>query len=209
MTPDLAKTTEQGEKMGTLAYDTELSEPDLHDEPGDPLPGRPRRRRLGARGAGLVALITCAAGFYAGVRVEKGDVGGSSAGATGFPSSSALPSGARSGARSGGSLPAGGAGATGAGAAGVSFGTVASVRGAYVYVKQSSGNTIRVKLDSATRITKTSSASRAAVHPGDAVVIQGAQGSGGTLSASSISDSGNGSAASGSSSASASTGSAG
>ncbi len=78
---------------------------------------------------------------------------------------------------------------------------------------ESSGNTIKVQLSSATKVSKTQSAPRSAIRPGDTVVIQGVTGSGGTVSAASVTDSGTragpGSTASGSSSSSSGSGSAG
>ncbi|MGO9976051.1 MAG: hypothetical protein ACLP01_25265, partial [Solirubrobacteraceae bacterium] len=45
-------------------------------------------------------------------------------------------------------------------------------------------------MSSATKITKSLTVARSAVHPGDSVLIQGVKSSGGTLTATSISDSG-------------------
>jgi hypothetical protein len=85
------------------------------------LPPRPRRQYLNKWTAALVAVITCAAGFYAGVRVEKGQSGGStSSGAGGL---AALAAAVR-GASAGGSAGAGSSGARGA-AGGASAGGTA------------------------------------------------------------------------------------
>jgi hypothetical protein len=187
-----------------------------HDE--QPLPRRPRRQFLNKRGAALIAAVTCSLGFYAGVRIEKGRVSGSStitlptAAGTGR-SGTAAARFAASGARAGGSglaaLFGGGGGAAGSGA---SFGTVSGVKGNTLYVTSATtGNVTKVKLSSATKITKSVVVKRASLHPGDAVVIRGVTNPGGTLVAASVSDSranaGGGGFGGGSSSSSGSTGS--
>ncbi len=155
-------------------------------------PGR-RRRQFFTRGtAAVFAVIMCAAGFYAGVSVEKSHVSGSSAGARSFSlpttSSSRSASGARSGAPS---FPSGsGGGFPGLGGGNSSFGTIASVDHNTIYVNDASGNTVKVKLSSATKITKSLTVSKQSLHPGDSVVVQGLKKSGGTISATSVSDSG-------------------
>jgi Domain of unknown function (DUF5666) len=71
-----------------------------------------------------------------------------------------------------------------------SVGTVTSVSGHTIYVRAITGNTIAVKLSSATSITKSLKVSKAAVRPGDSVVVQGLKHGNGTLTASSLNDSG-------------------
>jgi len=210
------------------------------DEGTEQLPRRPRRQFFNRRSAALGALITCAIGFYAGVRVEKGQLassGGTSlstgltsaagrgttgrtgasgrTGATGRSGAASLfgsgGSSARSGAFGGGSGGFAGAGAFGAAGGGsATVGTVASVSGKTIDVTETSGNTVKVNLNSATKISKTQSARKSAIHPGDTIVVEGVSGSGGTVSAASVTDSGNrtsGSTSSGSGSGSGSTGS--
>jgi hypothetical protein len=136
------------------------------------LPGRPRRQFLNWRSATLMALIVGAIGFYVGIRVEKGQAGRSSSAARGLSFPTAL----------------GGAGAGGAG--GGTFGTVSSVSGKYLYVTDSSGNTIKVELSSATKVSKSVNVSKRSVRPGDTVVIGGLTSSKGTVVATSVRDSG-------------------
>jgi len=182
-----------------------------------PLPRRTRRQFFNRRTAALAALITCAIGFYAGIRVEKSQLSSSSTsttlgsgaraggrGAAGFAALFGRGGGAAgAGATSGGAPPGGGAGGLGgAGGANASFGTVSTVKGKTLYVTDTSGNTIKVKLSSATKISKTQSVSRHAIRPGDTVIVSGVSGSGGTTNAATITDSGNrsqGSSSSGSS----------
>jgi hypothetical protein len=197
---------------------------------GDRMPGRPRRQYFNRWSAALMALITCAIGFYAGVRVEKGQVNPSSSaassaaagfaararalagGATAAGSGTGATAGAgRTGASGAGAPGAGasgagalGAGAPGAGASaagasgarggsGASFGTVSSVKGGSLYVTTASGNTVKVKLSSSTKISKSLSVGRQSIRPGDTVVIQGLTNSSGTLVAAVVRDSGGGS----------------
>ena len=78
------------------------------------LPRRARRKFFNRRTAALAALVTCAIGFYAGIRVEKSQLPSSSSGLT-----AGSGAGARAGARTGGfaALLAGRGGASGAAAA--------------------------------------------------------------------------------------------
>jgi hypothetical protein len=175
--------------MDAVTYDHPEDEWDRYgDEPADSdrMPGRPRRQYFNRWSAALVALITCGIGFYAGVRVEKGQVSSSSSAA---PSAAAgFAARARGVASRAGGVP--GSAATGGG--GASFGTVSSARGATLYVTTSSGNTVKVKLSSSTKISKNVSVGRKSVRPGDTVVIQGLTNSSGTLVAAAVIDSGTG-----------------
>lgn len=189
--------------MSTVSYDAAERDWDP-EEPAQPLPRRPRRQFLNRKSAALVALITCAAGFYAGVRVEKGQVSGSSTAlrlpaATGAAAGATRP-GAAGASRAGG-FPgfAGGAGGGFAGA-NASVGTVASVSGSTIVLTETSGNTVKVRLSPSTKITKNQSVSRHAVRPGDTIIVQGAPNSKGTTVAASVTDSGASSTRSGSSS---------
>ncbi len=179
------------------------------------MPGRPRRQYFNRASAAVAALVTCAIGFYAGVRVEKSQVSSSSTAAGGAASAFAArarafasgAAGGTAGAAAAGSSAAGSASPTGAGAGaasgarapgaggfgGASFGTVSSVRGGTMYVTESSGNTVKVKLSSSTKISKSLSVPKKAIRPGDTVVIQGLAGKNGTVTAASVSDSGTGS----------------
>jgi len=66
----------------------------------------------------------------------------------------------------------------------------------------SSGNTVKVTLSSATKLTKTVTVGKARVRPGDTVVVQGLKNKSGTLAATSLSDSGASSSGGGSGSSS-------
>jgi hypothetical protein len=182
--------------MSTVSYDAAERDWDP-EEPAEPLPRRPRRQFFNRKSAALVALITCAAGFYAGVRVEKGQVSGSST-ALRLPGATGATRSGASGASRAGGFPgfAGGAGGN------ASIGTVASVRGSTIVLTETSGNTVKVRLSRSTKITKNQSVSRHAVRPGDTIIVQGAPNSKGTTVAASVTDSGASSTGSGSSSSS-------
>jgi hypothetical protein len=181
--------------MSTVSYDTAERDWDP-EEPAQPLPRRPRRQLFSRKSAAVVALITCAAGFYAGVRVEKSQVSGSST-APRVPGATAAAAGAsRTGGAPGLARGAGGGFAGG----NASVGTVASVHGRTIVLTEVSGNTVKVALSSSTKITKNQSVSRHAVRPGDTIIVQGAPNAKGTTVAASVSDSGASSTGSGSSS---------
>jgi hypothetical protein len=207
--------------MSTVTYDRR-DEPLGPVEDRNALPRRPRRRYLTRWSLALTAAVACAAGFYGGVRIEKGQVSGSTAASPGSAGLAALAGRLRAGAGAG-AAGAAGAGATGAGAAGAgatragvdgaaganaggaaggagaSFGTITSVRGGVFYITESTGNTVKVKLASATKVTKSLSVHRGSLHPGDSVVIRGVANSAGTLVAATVSDSGSGSGGAGAS----------
>ncbi|MGO9888564.1 MAG: hypothetical protein ACLP0L_11740 [Solirubrobacteraceae bacterium] len=157
---------------------------------------RPARRRrwLTPTSVALLAIALGFAGFYAGVREEKTQ-------ATGSASASSISRTAA--ARSNSSRTSAGTGAApalGAAASGITAGTVTRVDGDTVYVKETSGATVQVKLVSSTAIKKTQGVNSRSVRPGDSVTIQGTQGSGGTITSTSVSDSGNNSTTTASSS---------
>jgi hypothetical protein len=167
------------------------------------LPGRRRRQYFNRRSAALIAVITCAAGFYAGIRVEKSQVTSSSATTAGFTPPSLTGAAGRSGSRgstgsaasrsaSTGGFPGAAGGFPGGALAGAnaSIGTIASVDGKTIYVTTTSGNTVKVTLSSATKISKSLTVAKNSLRPGDSVVIRGLNGSSGKISATSISDSG-------------------
>jgi hypothetical protein len=158
---------------------------DSSDDDTLALPDRPRRQWFNRRSAALLALITCAAGFYAGIRVEKGQLSSSSNGTRGL----SLPSlgtgtGSQTGAPAG--FPAGGI----PGRGNSTTGTISSVAGNSIYITDVSGNTVKVTLSSATKISKSVKVAKHALRPGDSVTVEGLKNSKGTVSATSVNDSG-------------------
>jgi hypothetical protein len=202
-------------------------------EPGDDttltLGGRRRRQYFTRTSAALLAVITAAIGFYIGIRIEKGQVSSSSGTAT--PSFAGLASrtstggaASRTGSASGLPSRSGSAGGFPSGAGGFSLpggssnatiGTIQSVGGNAVYVSGTSGNTVKVVLNSSTKMTKSLGVSKRSLHPGDSVVIGGLKNSNGSLTATSVTDSGSsgtsttGTSTTGSSSSAGSSGSSG
>jgi hypothetical protein len=189
--------------MSAIPYEPREEEWDHEEQDTRPLPRRPRRQLFNRRSATLIALIVGVIGFYAGVRVEKGQLSSSSSTGLSLPSSlSSLARGGTTtrGATGTGSASRGGFPGLGAfGGGGTTIGTVSNINGKTIYISDSSGNTVKVKLSSATKITKSLAVRKKAVRPGDSVVIQGAKNSNGTLSATSVSDSGASTTSSGSS----------
>lgn len=145
----------------------------------DELPPRPRNRLFAPLPLALMAVLIAATGFLGGVLVQKGSEGSSAAGPPG-----GLPSflGEGAGEESGG-LPAGFPG-SGSGAA-VS-GTVSSIDGRTIYVKDSGGSTVAVRVEDGSRVSRDSNVGVKKIRPGDSVVVQGSK-RGSTVKAGSIS----------------------
>ncbi|MGZ6568339.1 MAG: DUF5666 domain-containing protein [Solirubrobacteraceae bacterium] len=210
--------------MSAVQYEDDQEQWDATDDETLTLPARPRREFFNRFSAALLALITCAIGFYVGIRVEKGQVSNSGGtaraitppalGGTSASSSTGRTSSAAGGSRSSGAtggLPGGGAGFPGGafGGGNASIGTISSVDGNTIYITDASGNTVKVTLSSATKITKSLGVSKKSLRPGDAVVIRGLKNGNGKVSATSISDSGASNAGSGTTGGSGSSGSSG
>lgn len=190
------------------------------DDPTEDQPllsGRRRIRWLSPKSVALLAILTGLVGFYAGIREERSNASGSSSTAAASTSGTAkrgLPSfaggttsgtkgtkGAKSSSKTG-SFPSFGAGAAAAGGTfgGGAEGTIVSVDGDTLYVKETSGNTVKVKLLSTTTLSKSSDVGSKSLHPGDTVTVDGKTGSRGTITATSVSDSGDSSTSTSSSS---------
>lgn len=181
----------------------------------DPIAPRPRGRLLRPLPLALIAVAIAAAGFLGGVEAQKGSEGGGSGSLPGggevpafLSARGAGPGGSESsssesgGPTSGGSETAGegrsgssGEGATGEGGATglpsfggaepAATGTVTSVEGHMIYVKESDGTVVAVKAGDGSTVTRESNVAAKKVHPGDTVVVQGSK-HGSTVKASSI-----------------------
>lgn len=176
--------------MSAIPYERGEEESETQEHDTVTASGRPRRRIFGRGGAVLLALVLGVGGFYAGIRVEKGQVSGSTSTSASLPSLASTTGAAGSSSRTTGTSRSAIPGAGGFGGGNTSIGTVSSVKGKTIYMSDTSGNTVKVTLSSVTKITKSLHVSRKAVRPGDSVVIQGAKSSNGTLRATSLSDSG-------------------
>ncbi len=178
------------------------------------MPRRPRRQFLTRTSALLFALIVGGACFYAGVRVEKGQLSSSSASPVSAFAAAASRGGATGARGTAGRLGGASSLLTRGGAGGLSgflagrfgggtFGTVSSVNGRTLVVTETgTGNAVKVKLSSATAVTKSENVGASSIRPGDSVTVQGVKAKNGTLAATSVSDSGNRSAGTGTSSSS-------
>ena len=143
--------------------------------------GRAVRVRLVT--GGLVLLGVLAGGFWGGVVAEKHHGTGSTA-----ASSAASRLAARTGFTFGGS---------GAGGGSFTTGTVINVAGDELDISDSSGNIVKVKVGSATTVTRTAKSALSGLQIGDTVVVVGSSGSGGTISATSVRATGAGATAGG------------
>jgi hypothetical protein len=159
---------------------------------GDAIPRRPRGRFLRPLPLALIVVTIAAAGFLGGVEAQKGSEGVSSVAGPGGGAFAALAA-AKGGAEAGGT-ETGGSEPTGEGATGVpSFGassaaatgTVTSVEGQTIFVKESDGTTVAVKAGDGSTVTRDASVSAKKIHPGDTVTVEGSK-HGSTVQASSI-----------------------
>ncbi len=164
--------------------DSESEGDGWEDGDDDAIPPRPRGRLLRPLPLLLIALTIAAAGFLGGVLAQKGSEGGS--GAAAGPGAGGLPSfaAAAGGKSEGGSAEAGGAPSFGTSSAAAS-GTVTSVEGKTIYVKETDGTVVAVKAGDGVTVTRDSNVSATKVHPGDTVVVEGSK-HGSTVQASSI-----------------------
>jgi hypothetical protein len=165
-----------------LDYDDDVYEDDWEPAPDEEtLPARPRRRLVTPVTAALAAVLVAAIGFIGGVQVQKHQGGG--AGNTATPAAFA-GAGGGGGAAARGGFP----GRAGGGAAqgNATVGSVANKHGSTLYVKDSDGNTVRVKTTSHSKINRTASTTAGAIHPGDTVIVQGTKSSSGTITATQI-----------------------
>ena len=150
--------------------DRRADEEESWEEPlEDDLPPRPGNRFLRPLPLALIVLLIASLAFLGGVRIQKSnEAGGSSAspfGAVGVPS---FLSEAGAGA-AGGGVPS----LTGSGQGSGITGTVTSVSGKTVYVKNSEGTVLAVKAGAGATVTRTANSEAKAIHPGDSVVVEG------------------------------------
>jgi len=157
----------------------------LDDEPALP-PPRPRRR-LTPLTAALTAVLLTALGFVGGVVVQKqaGDDGGGLPGGFAAMRAGGMPGGASGGMPGGAAGDAGAGGPGSAAGAGVTVGEVTAVKGDTLYVRDATGNTVKVKAAKGATVTRTAEARPREVRPGEQVVVRGASRDG-TVTASSI-----------------------
>jgi hypothetical protein len=210
--PDDEQSISHGTVVGEEDDYEPLAEENEDDWPEEPeqLPPRPRRRLLAAGVSpipvALIGVLLIACGFIAGVLVEKGQTSSSGGGAaTGAASRFAALRGAGAGASTTSGAGGGGTGGVagrlgglgGAGASSATIGEVSFIAGPTLYVTSAEGNTVKVVTSPASSITKTVKSDVHSIHPGETVVVRGAKGSGGAVSAESVSVSAAGAAGGG------------
>ena len=180
---------DRDDRLLDLDDDVDAYEDDWEPAPEErALPPRPRRRLVTPASTLLAAVLIGALGFIGGVEVQKGQADGGSSGGAGTGARAAL------GGAAGGAGGAGAAGAPGRGGfpgrggaqGNATIGSVANKRGSTLYVKDSDGNTIRVRTTSHSKINRNAPASAGAIHPGDTVVVQGTKSSSGTITATQV-----------------------
>ena len=164
-----------------------------------PVRGPARGIRLALPTAGIVVVLLVAAGFWGGAVIEKNH--GSSAGsgaasalaarfrsaqtaATGTSTTGTGTAGTGTPSFTGGGFAGGGFGGATSSAA---TGTVSVVDGKTLYILTSSGSLVKVTLGASTTITRNATAQAVGLRPGDTVVVQGATGKSGDVTATSIS----------------------
>ena len=136
-----------------------------------------RRKRLPKLTLALLAAVLAGAVFIGGVEVQKhyGKASTSSNAASGFPAAFA--------ARAAGAGGAGNPAAFFGGGGGTTSGTVTLIKGQTLYVTDVSGNTVLVHTTATSRFTKSITASRRTIHPGDTVTVTGSQNKDSSVSA--------------------------
>ena len=157
---------DRDDRLLDLDDDVDAYEDDWEPAPEErALPPRRRRRLVTPASAALAAVLIGALGFIGGVEVQKGQADSAGAPAGGAGAARGRRSGRRRRRRGRG---AGGGFAGPGGAQGnATIGSVANKRGSTLYVKDSDGNTIRVKTTSHSKINRTATATAGAIHPGD------------------------------------------
>jgi len=178
--------------------------PDFDEPPPPPLLNT-RRRKLPVATLVLALLAMGAAGFFIGVKVEKGKVPASTSNASQLAAAAAAFGTGATAARASGSPSAGATGATPTGAPGAAagtgpagaattggaaniIGTVTVIDGTTLYVTDTSGNVVKVTTSTGTTVSKTDTATVSALAPGQTVVIRGVQSSAGVYAAQSVSE---------------------
>ena len=141
----------------------------------------------------LAALVLLAGGFVGGVQVQK-NWGTTASGNTGFPAGGFAAGAGRYGAGTTGRGGAFGGGAFGGGAPGAgtptaspgTTGTVKLVDGSTIYVQTADGSLVTVNTSGKTTVSAASKSTLKSVKAGQKVTVQGATGSDGSVTATSV-----------------------
>ena len=165
---------------GNLGEPSSILDEDAED--ADEWPARAVRRGLSVRApmAVLLALLVAAGAFWGGAAVQKSREGSSGGVASALRSLFAGRSGASASGEGG--LFGGSGGASGPAATG----TLTVVEGSTLYVTEPSGTIVKVVLAPSATVTRDSTTTLSRLRPGDTVVVEGATGKDGTVTASSV-----------------------
>ena len=173
--------------MATL--DSEFpSQPYDDDVDAEPL-ALPAKRRLPMLTAVLAVALLVAGAFIVGAEVQKHwgtSSSGSGAGSGTSSFASRFGGAGRTGTTTTGSsgTRAGAFGALAGG--GATIGTVSVIKGATLYVTDTSGNTVKVVVPVGTSVSKTVTTNVKGIRPGQTVVVRGTTGKNGNVTAQSI-----------------------
>lgn len=151
------------------------AEPLVARDPDEVLPPR-RRRSLRPLTAVLAAVVLVGAGFLGGVQIQK-HYGGSSSGSASGAAAAFASRAAAGGAGAAGGAPGffGGGAGGGAGAAtggSQQVGQVSLIKGSTLYLADFLGNTVKVQIPAAVRVSETTRTTVRGIHPGDTVTAQ-------------------------------------
>jgi hypothetical protein len=181
------------------------ADPDAAGELDDwPVRAPAKGVRLAVPAAALVAVLLLATGFWGGATLQKRHNGsGSSASSLASAFAGRLRAAAAAAGATGTTGTTGAAGATGTsrgafgGAGGfggfggastaAAAGTVSVVDGSTLYVLTADGQLVKVTLGPSTTITRNAKSNAVGLRPGDTVVVQGASGKNGNVTATSVS----------------------
>ena len=181
-----------------LSPQSQATEPVYEDELDEEFAPRPKAK-LGAATIALAALLLAGLGFIVGVYVQKhdGPTSNTNTAAAAFANRARAGGftgegggGFGGGAPAGGGAAGGAGGGTGGGTGGTSattpavIGTVVSVNGNTMVVKNFAGKEITVTLSGDTSVTKAATA--ADLTAGQSVTVSGATGTDGSVTASSV-----------------------
>ncbi len=143
----------------------------------------------------LIIAIGVMGGFYSGFKFEQSKAGSSASGSPSTPTALAAggagAGGAGTGSTGSGTTGAGNAGAGAAGAGGGfggrgTFGSVVSLSGSTLTIKDAQGNDVKVQLQGSTTISKTVSAQSSDLSQGVNVTVAGQRNSDGSVNATAI-----------------------
>jgi hypothetical protein len=127
----------------------------------------------------LLVLLVASVGIWGGAYMQRHSSSSTTSTASGFPFAAL---GGSSGSRTGGA-----SGFPSSTSSNITSGTVTDIIGNTLYVTNASGNLVAVDVGSTTTVDRNAKSSLSAIQPGDTVTVQGTKGSGGSVTAASVS----------------------